>query len=130
MREASELFKGREYNLLTRNCNHFTSFLVERLTGKRAPGWINRAAGIGVALPCVVPREWVAPPEYDAQDGHLVEGEEEDERTAMLRRENGERMRARVEDGDGAGHVSENGGVVKDTGGREIPGSERAPVGR
>lgn len=49
---------GTSYNLLTKNCNHFTSYLCEKLTSRSAPSWLNRAASIGVALPCVVPREW------------------------------------------------------------------------
>lgn len=43
---------GTSYNLLTKNCNHFTSYLCEKLTGRSAPSWLNRAASIGVALPC------------------------------------------------------------------------------
>ena len=50
---------GTSYNLLTKNCNHFTSYLCQKLTGRPAPSWLNRAASIGVALPCVVPREWI-----------------------------------------------------------------------
>ena len=46
------------------NCNHFTSYLCEKLTGRAAPSWINRAATIGVALPCVVPREWIDAPDH------------------------------------------------------------------
>lgn len=84
IRQASQQFQGPSYNLLTNNCNHFTSFLCEKLTGRPAPSWLNRAASIGIALPCVVPREWVSPPDHDNADGELVE-DEEDERTSMLR---------------------------------------------
>lgn len=90
IRDASDAFQGTAYNLLTKNCNHFTSYLVERLTGKAAPRWLNRAAGIGVALPCVVPRDWITPPEYEDVDGELVddgESEDYDERSRMIRRE-------------------------------------------
>ncbi|EGX53256.1 hypothetical protein AOL_s00006g122 [Orbilia oligospora ATCC 24927] len=66
--EVSQEFLGTSYNVLTRNCNHFTSFLCEKLTGKPAPKWINRAASIGVALPCVVPQAWVRPPECEEED--------------------------------------------------------------
>ncbi|RPB24034.1 DUF862-domain-containing protein [Terfezia boudieri ATCC MYA-4762] len=62
---ASDEFLGPTYNLLTRNCNHFTSSLCEKLTGKAAPKYINRAAGIGVTIPCIVPAEWVEPPECE-----------------------------------------------------------------
>lgn len=47
---------GREYDLLGKNCNHFTSELCFELTGRRAPGWLNRAAGVGGRVPCVVPK--------------------------------------------------------------------------
>jgi deubiquitinase DESI2 len=86
LKETSEEFQGTSYNLLTKNCNHFTSYLCNRLIGRPGPGWLNRAASIGVALPCVVPRQWIDPPEYDAAEGELMGDEEErhDERTRML----------------------------------------------
>ncbi|RPA75422.1 DUF862-domain-containing protein [Ascobolus immersus RN42] len=77
IREASDAFPGTSYNLLTKNCNHFTSYLCEKLTGKPAPAYINRAANIGVALPCIVPQEWVDPGEcedgLDDENARLVE---------------------------------------------------------
>lgn len=79
IRDASAAFLGPSYNILTLNCNHFTMHLVERLTGMTGPAWLNRAAKIGVALPCVVPREWVQPPAADMADGELVEDEYEDD---------------------------------------------------
>ncbi|KAK8156947.1 PPPDE putative peptidase domain-containing protein [Phyllosticta citribraziliensis] len=85
IKDASEKFQGTAYNLLTFNCNHFTSYLCEALTAKPAPRWLNRAAAIGVALPCVVPREWIAPPDHDTADGELLDEDEHDERAAMLR---------------------------------------------
>lgn len=70
------------------NCNHFTSYLVEQLTNRPAPSWLNRAASIGVALPCVVPREWIDPPDstdYGPEAGGLLDEEDfGDERSAML----------------------------------------------
>ncbi|GAB1727072.1 hypothetical protein NU195Hw_g3925t1 [Hortaea werneckii] len=91
VREVSDHFLGVNYNLLTNNCNHFTNALCERLTGKSAPAWVNRAASIGLALPCMVPKEWIAPPDHETAEGELVEEEEnfeddddEDERAAML----------------------------------------------
>lgn len=70
-------FTGREYDLLSKNCNHFTSELCLELTGRRAPGWLNRAAGVGVRVPCVVPREWVRVPE--AEDEELVFSDDDEE---------------------------------------------------
>ena len=62
LREATLEFLGPTYNVLTRNCNHFTSYMCEKLTGQPSPKWTNRAASIGVALPCVVPQAWIEPP--------------------------------------------------------------------
>ncbi|KAF2639877.1 DUF862-domain-containing protein [Massarina eburnea CBS 473.64] len=155
--EASQQFMGTSYNLLTKNCNHFTSYLCEKLTGRSAPGWLNRAASIGVALPCVVPREWIAPPDHDTADGELLDEDFEDERSSMLRADQRRRQR---EAGAGAGGETENGEeeepsgggaggeqrgarghprhesrnnaprLVKDSSSREIPPAERAPLPR
>lgn len=76
IKEASDFFKGTSYNVLTRNCNHFTSYLLEKLTSRPGPAWLNRAASIGVALPCVVPREWIAPPDFETVDGELLDHDE------------------------------------------------------
>ena len=136
IREASQKFFGPSYNLLTNNCNHFTTYLCERLTGKPAPSWINRAAGIGVALPCMVPREWIAPPDHDTAEGELLE-EEENERASMLRQ--GHRRSSSFhysfsegEDGHWTierDHRRERGGKGKgvDSEGRVLPVGERAP---
>jgi deubiquitinase DESI2 len=154
VKKVSDEFLGERYNLLTNNCNHFTSALCERLTGKPAPGWLNRAASIGLALPCVVPREWVNPPDHETVEGALLDEEEEDgEAAAMLasdrrRRQREAQRRAQAEgvvkeeEGEDAG-ASLAGGKklsakpeppparlvsVKDTSGREMPVAERAPV--
>ncbi|KAF0484863.1 DUF862-domain-containing protein [Gigaspora margarita] len=50
--ELSKEWSGNSYNLLTRNCNHFTSDLCNILVGKPAPNWINRAAKLGTLFPC------------------------------------------------------------------------------
>ncbi|CAG8538906.1 4147_t:CDS:2 [Racocetra persica] len=59
----SKEWSGNSYNLLTRNCNHFTSELCNILVGKPAPNWINRAAKLGTLFPCVVPNDWIEAPE-------------------------------------------------------------------
>ncbi|EME89623.1 uncharacterized protein MYCFIDRAFT_127687 [Pseudocercospora fijiensis CIRAD86] len=131
---VSESFLGTDYHLLTNNCNHFTNALCEALTGKSAPGWLNRAAAIGVALPCVVPKEWICPPDVETQEGELVGEEEEeddddvqDERSGMLndhrrrRRREGRRTR---EEGEDVGLLVNR----TDSAGRPLPAAERAPV--
>ncbi|KAF2202951.1 DUF862-domain-containing protein [Delitschia confertaspora ATCC 74209] len=151
--EASQRFQGTSYNLLTRNCNHFSSYLCEKLTGRPAPSWLNRAASIGVALPCVVPSEWIAPPDHDTADGELLD--EEDERSSMLRSEQRQRQRASEDDqeswdnkmdrisssssggpngqrryGTARNGAPSSSAATKDVEGRQMPPAERAPLPR
>ncbi|KAF2735224.1 DUF862-domain-containing protein, partial [Polyplosphaeria fusca] len=146
--EASDMFLGTSYNLLTKNCNHFTSYLCEKLTGRPAPSWLNRAASIGVALPCVVPREWIAPPDHDTADGELLDEDFDDERASMLRGDERRRYdEARQLEGvggdgaagggPGAGGPGRGGGrdaprlvEITDAEGRAVPPAERAPLPR
>ncbi|KAG9299576.1 hypothetical protein G9A89_020747 [Geosiphon pyriformis] len=65
IQELSEEYRGNTYNLLTRNCNHFSNELCRRLIGKSTPSWINRAAKLGTFFPCVVPNGWIEPPECE-----------------------------------------------------------------
>jgi hypothetical protein len=149
-------FQGTSYNLLTKNCNHFTSYLCEKLTGRPAPAWINRAASIGVALPCVVPREWIAPPDYDTADGELLDEDFEDERASMLQHDRQRRNLAATdeEEWEEEGHAgSSSRGEQRgprgdpryatrqnvprlvnlkdtDSSGRTLPSAERAPMPR
>lgn len=154
MREASERFLGTSYNLLTNNCNHFTSYLCQRLTGRPAPRWLNRAASVGLSLPCLIPTDWITPPEYDTVDGELLDEEDDDdERTRILRKEQWRRC-ARVSEeeenrwADEMGRFGSSSSAssvqtgrrsyareegprvvsLRDTSGREMPASERAPV--
>ncbi|KAM3071163.1 hypothetical protein ACMFMG_008757 [Clarireedia jacksonii] len=147
IKEASEVFQGTSYNLLSRNCNHFTSYLCESLTGRPAPAWLNRAASIGVALPCMVPKEWITPPDYETADGALVEDEQSDsnERSRMLDDTDTSFQRHSMDDGrpeiiladdewDSEEAMERNkkgkGKEVRDTSGRIVPLSERAPTAR
>ncbi|KFA63935.1 hypothetical protein S40285_03753 [Stachybotrys chlorohalonatus IBT 40285] len=138
LRAASNEFLGTSYNILTRNCNHFTSYLCQKLTGTPSPGWLNRAASIGVALPCVVPREWVDPPDYDDADGELLDEDDDasDEQAHMLGRsrpqlvgEGAASEGSRENDGyaDDGGH-SNGKRNLRDTDGRPLPPAERAPL--
>ncbi|KAI8368368.1 PPPDE putative peptidase domain-containing protein [Choanephora cucurbitarum] len=65
LQDISKEYVGTSYKLLTRNCNHFSEDLCKRLTGRTAPGWINRAAKLGTMFPCVIPTEWIEPPDAD-----------------------------------------------------------------
>ncbi|KAI9750853.1 MAG: hypothetical protein M1815_001551 [Lichina confinis] len=121
IQEVSNEFLGPGYSLLQKNCNHFTSALCFRLTAKPAPSWLNRAANIGIALPCVVPREWVAPPDHDTADGQLLEDEDDNEHSVMLRRRDSAQRPHELPEG------SRHSGQTWDTAETTLPDSERAP---
>ncbi|KAG0134113.1 hypothetical protein HOY82DRAFT_240708 [Tuber indicum] len=153
IREASSEFLGPTYNLLTRNCNHFTSHLCVALTGRAAPAFLNRAASIGVALPCVVPAGWIEPPECEVADDWT----DHDENARLTRNAGGASSASRRRSGDEAWESSNEGDCasddgeaerqlrkrerikrmkgresveLRDTDGREVPAAGRARVGR
>lgn len=139
LRAASDEFLGTSYNLLTKNCNHFTSYLCMKLTGQPGPSWLNRAASIGVALPCVVPRDWIEPPEYDGADGELLgDYDDSDERTRMLSHSDHHHFftdsNDRINDGWDSEEERRRGGsgkgkkALRDAAGRKLPVAERAPI--
>ncbi|GAM82088.1 hypothetical protein ANO11243_000670 [Dothideomycetidae sp. 11243] len=128
-------FPGTGYDLLTRNCNHFTDALLRKLLGSGLPAWCNRAAAIGVALPCIVPTDWVRTPGVETAEGTLVEEEHEDEeRIGMLAGEPEDRTGRKP----GAHTVSTIGPRIErsvtppprivDISGHLLPSSERAPL--
>jgi hypothetical protein len=149
IKEASEEFQGTAYNLLSKNCNHFTAYLCEKLTGRPGPAWLNRAASIGVALPCVVPKEWIAPPDFETADGELLDDDDDNDSheqsrmlsnigSSSLRRSvdsdrccalgeevewDSEEERRRGGSGKGKGKAP-----MRDTSGRVVPPAERAPT--
>ncbi|KAK9370948.1 PPPDE putative peptidase domain-containing protein [Lipomyces kononenkoae] len=63
--DISSEYMGTSYNLLYKNCNHFTNALVLRLTDRPAPTWLNRATYIGVAIPCIISQTYIEPPKCD-----------------------------------------------------------------
>jgi hypothetical protein len=137
--QASLEFDGSAYNILTRNCNHFTDYICQRLTGRPGPGWLNRAANIGVALPCVVPRDWVNPPDFETADGELLDDDSDmdaHEGSRMLRPESRRTLttlsNGPYEDTDSGQEnrrVTRSKGkqTLRDTSGRRLPAAERAP---
>jgi len=103
---------------------------------------LNRAASIGLALPCVVPKEWIAPPDFETADGELYEDDEHlssDERARML---NETSQRHSVDEGtrddlldtwDSEDERRQGGSgkgkaPVRDTQGRVVPPADRAPL--
>jgi len=80
-------FRGCDYSLLQRNCNHLTALLAERLTGRAPPAWPNRLADLAVLLHCLLPASLV-PPLATPSAGALPPAglaEEEGEGAALLR---------------------------------------------
>ena len=77
-------FKGRSYNVLYRNCNHFTNQLSLRLLGRPIPGFVNRGAGCISCFRCCLPKA-LAPPVSEGRAvqlafagmGKTIGGEEE-----------------------------------------------------
>ena len=134
VREVSDEFLGASYNLLTKNCNHFTAHLCKKLTGTASPGWLNRAAAIGVAFPCIVPREWIEPPDYAAADGELLDEDEDDsdsnETSGMLGTSRPQLLTQELEEGwhtDEEHRPATRGkGKMRDAAGRRLPASEVA----
>ncbi|KAM5381752.1 hypothetical protein ACJZ2D_002972 [Fusarium nematophilum] len=137
LRSASDEFLGTAYNLLTKNCNHFTSYLCKKLTGQPGPSWLNRAASIGVALPCVVPRDWIEPPEYDTNDGALLDDYDNSNEHSRMLGSSAPHLLTESNDGSeddewdseeerrrgGSGKGKQ---ALRDSAGRRLPPAERA----
>lgn len=53
--ELRPAFPGSAYNILTKNCNHFSDALSLKLIGKPIPDYVNRLANIGGCFSCLLP---------------------------------------------------------------------------
>ncbi|GMI84272.1 hypothetical protein HRI_002096500 [Hibiscus trionum] len=71
--KMASLYRGNSYNLIYKNCNHFTDDVVRILTGKNIPRWVNRLARIGALFSCLLPGSLqvtnVKVPDYETEDG-------------------------------------------------------------
>lgn len=98
-------------------------------------------------MPCVVPKEWISPPDHDTADGELLDDEDDysDEHAGLVesdrkrRTREEERARLRASEGNSiaggrriTNEMSPPPRVVSlkttDTAGRELPVAERAPL--
>lgn len=74
--KLGETYRGNQYHLLQRNCNHFTDSLSQELTAQRSPGWVNRLARCGHCCSCLLPAglnpPLPPPPGEDLEDQPLL----------------------------------------------------------
>lgn len=59
---SKEGFKGENYNVLLKNCNHFCDSLGKKLTKSQKsvlPGWVNRTANLGGFFAAFVPEQYL-----------------------------------------------------------------------
>ncbi|XP_057799620.1 deSI-like protein At4g17486 isoform X1 [Salvia miltiorrhiza] len=71
----SDQYQGNTYNLIYKNCNHFTDEVCHCLTGKRIPGWVNRLARIGSFIESVLPESAQTTPLRHFPESHFPESQ-------------------------------------------------------
>jgi deubiquitinase DESI2 len=92
-------YKGNAYHLLQLNCNNFANDLCMKLTGKEAPGWINRLAGLAIAMHCLLPQGLIPPLKpptavSEAEHLHIGPGEKEERKRLLLNGDSGSGSRS------------------------------------
>ncbi len=53
--QLREEFGPNDYNILSRNCNHFSNAFCMALIDQPTPAWVNRVANIGSYFSCLFP---------------------------------------------------------------------------
>ncbi|KAG6394991.1 hypothetical protein SASPL_145582 [Salvia splendens] len=74
MEHLSNDYHGDTYNLISKNCNHFTDEVCQRLTGKFIPGWVNRLARMGSFCNCLLPESIQATQVANLPDVEMCSG--------------------------------------------------------
>jgi len=61
LEELMDKYRAHKYDVLLKNCNHFSDELIRRLYAgqKGIPRWINRAAWFGSWFHCLVPTKYL-----------------------------------------------------------------------
>ena len=72
-KKLQNVYLGPSYNVLDRNCNHFTENFVHWLTGSKLPDYVNRIMDVAKKVRVCLPtnykkdlRDTEAPPEYES----------------------------------------------------------------
>ena len=96
---------------------------------------MNRAAAVGVCLPCFVPREWTGPAAASDDGSEGASEERDEERKALLVKKAGNKppppgLKDKVLGSQDIGRARRKSevGVVRDEEGRVLPTSERTPL--
>uniref|UniRef100_A0A6V7QQA0 PPPDE domain-containing protein n=1 Tax=Ananas comosus var. bracteatus TaxID=296719 RepID=A0A6V7QQA0_ANACO len=63
-------YHGDTYQIISKNCNHFTDDASLKLTGRSIPGWVNRLAKIGALCNCLLPESMRMPPDKQIAEYH------------------------------------------------------------
>jgi hypothetical protein len=71
--ELQSEFGPHQYNILTKNCNHFSNSLVLSLLKKSIPSYVNRLAYIGGCVSCFLPSKMLEEAPVD-DPGHSNSG--------------------------------------------------------
>ncbi|KAG6393174.1 hypothetical protein SASPL_147409 [Salvia splendens] len=74
MEHLSNDYHGDTYNLISKNCNHFTDEVCQRITGKSIPGWVNRLARMGSFCNCLLPESIQATQVANLPDVEMCSG--------------------------------------------------------
>lgn len=52
-------YLGKDYHVLTKNCNHFVSDFIYQLTSKNIPSWLTRMINISICCKCCISNELI-----------------------------------------------------------------------